>query len=311
MASVSAVVPTFNGRDLLLKNLPPLLAALERSGAPAEVIVVDDASSDDTVPLLRERFPGVRVLVNPVNRGFGETINRGFQAARHDIVLALNNDVTVEPDLLAKALPKFGDASVFSVTPSVLDPETRRQQAIFRLKPGVCWFTDTGLAQPPAGEEIPLFFASGGSSFYRRRMLSELCGFSPLYAPFYMEDADLSYQAWKRGWKCVMAPEAVVWHPVNTTIRKYHGRRKVKFLVARNRHLFLWANVTDRRLALRYFLCLLPSLAWDVVSFRKYKLWGMFLALGRLPDALRERRRRKPFAVRPDGEIIRLVRWRG
>lgn len=306
--SVSAVVPTFNGRDLLLNNLPPLAEALERGGAAWEIIVVDDAGSDDTVPLVRERFPDVSVLENPVNMGFGETVNRGILAARHEIVLLLNNDVTVERGLLEKTLPGFRDESVFAVTPSVLDPATGRQQAIYRLRPGVCWFRDTGLPAPPLCVGFPLFFASGGSSLYRRRMLVELGGFSALYAPFYVEDVDLSYQAWKRGWKCVMAPEATVWHPVNSTIRKYHRRSKIKYLTARNKHLFLWANITDPLLVIRYFLCLVPSLVLDVVALRKYKFAGMFLALGRLPAALRERRKRRRHAVRTDGEVIRLVR---
>jgi GT2 family glycosyltransferase len=304
------VIPTYNGRDLLLKNLPPLRDAMERAGAEWEIIVVDDASSDDTVPLLRERFPDVVVLENQVNMGFGGTANRGFLAARHEVVLALNNDVTVGPDLLTKSLPAFRDESVFAVTPCVLDPATGRQQAICKLRPGICWFHDTGLPAPPPGEEIPLFFASGGSSLYRRRMLLEMGGFSSIYAPFYVEDVDLSYQAWKRGWKCVMAPAAAVLHPVNSTIRRYHRRREVKFLIARNKHLFLWVNVTDPLLVFRYFLCLVPSLALDLVSFRKYKFVGMFMAFPRLPAALRERRKRKSRAVRSDREIIRLVKLR-
>ena len=135
-------------------------------------------------------------------------------------------------------------------------------------------------------------------------------GFSPLYAPFYVEDMDLSYQAWKRGWKSVMAPEATVWHPVNSTIRRYHRQRKIKYLIGRNKHFFLWANITDPLLVLRYFLCLIPSLVWDVVSFRKYKFVGMFMALERISEVMRERKARKPHAVRSDREIIRCVKLR-
>lgn len=308
MFSVSVVIPTFNGRDLLLKNLPPLLDALARVDAAWEVIVVDDAGSDDSVPLLESRFPTVVVMRNERNLGFAETINRGIFAARHDIVLALNNDVLVEADLLQKMLPRFSDESIFAVTPNVLDPATGRQQAIFKLLPGFCWFRDTGLSEPPGGGEIPLFFASGGSSCYDRNKLLQLGGFSTLYAPFYVEDVDLSYHAWKRGWKSVMEPSATVWHPVNTTIRKYHRKRKVKFLTARNKHIFMWVNVTDPLLIFRYFLFLLPSLVWDILSFRKYKLVGTFMAIPRIPALLQERRRRRPGFTRKDKTIIELVR---
>ncbi|WP_298432766.1 glycosyltransferase family 2 protein [Geobacter sp.] len=308
MFSVSVVIPTFNGRDLLLKNLPPLFEALERIDTTWEIIVVDDASSDDSVRMLQDLFPTVVVMRNHRNLGFAETINRGIFAAKHEIVFALNNDVVVEPDVLQRILPRFRDESIFAVTPNVLDPTTKHQQAIYKLRPGFCWFRDTCLPAPPNGDEIPLFFASGGSSCYDRKKLWELGGFSLLYAPFYVEDVDLSYHAWKRGWKCVMEPAATVWHPVNSTIRKYHRQRKIKFLIARNKHIFMWVNITDPVLIFRYFLFLLPSLVWDVLSFRKYKLVGMFMALERLATIVRERRRRRPTFSRRDGTIIASVR---
>lgn len=308
MFSVSVVIPTYNGQDLLRKNLPLLFDALARVKAQHEVIVVDDASGDDSVELLRREFPAVTVLVNERNLGFAETMNRGILAAKFDVLFALNNDVMVEPDVFEKLLPHFANRSIFAVTPNVLDPTTKRQQAIFKLRPGYCWFFDTCLSAPPEGSDIPLFFASGGSSCYDRKKLVELGGFSPLYAPFYVEDVDLSYHAWKRGWRCVMEPAATVWHPVNSTIRKYHRQRKIKFLIARNKHFFMWLNVTDPLLVVRYFLFLLPSLLWDVLSFRKYKLVGMFMALPKLPEILRERRRRRQGFACSDRVVIEQVR---
>lgn len=308
MFSISVVIPTFNGRDLLLKNLPPLFAALARIDAASEVIVVDDASSDDTLQVLEKQFPAVFVMYNERNLGFAETINRGIFASRHDIVLALNNDVMVEPDLLQKVLPRFQDDTIFAVTPSVLDPATKRQQAIYKLRPGICWFVDECLQDAPNSPEIPLFFSSGGSSFYDRKKLFALGGFSTLFAPFYVEDVDLSYHAWKRGWKCVLEPSAVVWHPVNSTIRKYHRQRKIKCLIARNKHIFMWVNITDPVLIIRYFLFLLPSLVWDVLSFRKYKLVGMFMALPRIAEVLRERISRRSTFTQSDRSIMAKVR---
>lgn len=307
MFSVSVVIPNYNGRDLLLKNLPSVVAALEVVAAPSEIIVVDDASSDDSTCVLETAFPSVTVLLNDRNMGFAETMNRGIKAARYDIILALNNDVRVDADILQKMLPRFTDDTIFAVTPNVLDPATNRQQAIYKLRPGQCWFVDRSLAEPPEADDIPLFFASGGSSCYDRKKLIAIGGFSTLYAPFYVEDVDLSYQAWKRGWRCVMEPAATVWHPVNSTIRKYHRQRRIKFLIARNKHIFMWVNVTDTALMVRYFIFLLPSLVWDVLSFRKYKLVGMFMALPRLRELLAERRRRRQWNTRKDRTIIELM----
>lgn len=306
--SLSVVIPSFNGLQLLETNLPPLRQALDYAGCEWEVIVVDDASSDHSVEYLRAEFPWVRVLVNSLNSGFAETINTGIFSATKDIVLALNNDVTVEKDSIIKVLPRFMDSQVFAVTPNILDPRDSRNQAIWRLKPGICWFLDTCLQSVPSSPEIPLFFSSGGSSFYDRLKLREIGGFSKFYAPFYVEDMDLSYQAWKRGWKCLLEPAATVWHPANTTIRMYHKKRKIKFIAAKNKHYFLWLNITDPFLVARYFLFLPLSLLWDLLSFRKYKLVGFFWALIKSSGIIKERQRRLKAAKSSDQDIINHVR---
>jgi GT2 family glycosyltransferase len=220
MKSVSVVIPTYNGKTLLAKNLPPLLHAAERHPFPVEVIVVDDASSDGSVQFVSENFPEVRVLAQEANSGFAETINRGIFAAGHDIILALNNDVLVDDNLFARALARFEDPAVFSVTPNMVDPRLGESQAITRLKPGICWFNTVNLQLRDLDGfqgEIPLFFASGGASFYDREKLCLLGGFDPVYHPFYVEDLDLSYRGWKAGWKCLMEPGTTVYHETSSS----------------------------------------------------------------------------------------------
>lgn len=310
MKSVSVVIPTYNGRQLLERNLPPLLKAATRRGAPVEIIVVDDASSDDTVAFLASRFPDVTVLVNGRNLGFGETINRGIFAARHEIVLALNNDILVEENLFDRPLRWFSDPLVFSVTPDIIDTRRRKSQAISRLKPGVCWFK-TNYLQPadlPTLEgEIPIFYGSGGASFYDREKLCFLGGFDPIYSPFYVEDMDISYRAWKSGWKSLLEPGTTVRHDTSSTILSLHKKRRIKFIGDRNRTLFLWLNITDRSLILRYFLCLPFSMLYDIVSFRKYKFAGFFMALGYLPVIAEKRRKRKSYFRVADRGVFRWI----
>ncbi len=310
MKSVSVVIPTYNGKALLEKNLPPLQAAAALHSFPVEIIVVDDASSDDTVLFLHERFPSVTILVNATNRGFAETMNRGIDAARHEVVLALNNDILVQDDLFAKALTRFTDPSVFSVTPNMVDPRRGESQSITRITAGVCWF-QTRFLQPhdlPSLEgDIPLFFGSGGGSFYDREKLRLLGGFDLIYHPFYVEDMDLAYRAWKAGWKCLLEPGTTVFHETSSTILSIHRRRKIKFIGDRNRTLFLWLNITDAALILRYFLALPFSLLYDVVTFRKYKFVGFFRALAYLPRIPALRKRRREYFRVSDRDVLRLI----
>lgn len=310
MKSVSIVIPTYNGKALLGKNLPPLLAAVANHSAPVEVIVVDDASSDETIQFLKESFPQVIVLRNHENLGFAETMNLGISTAKNEIVLALNNDILVGNDLFAHALDWFEDPAVFSVTPDMIDPRDRKSQAIPRIKAGVCWFQTRYLQRrdlPTLEGEIPVFYGSGGASFYDREKLCFLGGFDPIYHPFYIEDIDLSYRAWKTGWKCLMEPRTTVYHETSSTIRSLHKKRKIKFIGDRNRTLFLWLNITDPLLVLRYLLFLPFSLLYDVIAFRKYKFVGFFRSLAyltRLP-ALR-RQRRKYFTI-TDAEVLERI----
>ena len=92
------MIPNWNGRDLLEKYLPSVIAATVGLIRGSEIIVVDNGSEDGSAEFLRERFPQVRVLALERNLGFGGGSNAGFQAARNDIVVLLNSDMRVEPE---------------------------------------------------------------------------------------------------------------------------------------------------------------------------------------------------------------------
>lgn len=313
MKSVSVVIPSYNGKRLLEKNLPPLVKAAESYYSDVEIIIVDDAGNDDTAEFIRDNYPQIVLLVNEKNSGFAETINRGIFAARNEIVLALNNDMLVEENLFSRTLRWFDDPDVFSVTPNIIDSQRGTSQAINRLKPGVCWFRTVNLQLrdlPDLAGEINLFFGSGGASFYSRQKLLQLGGFDPVYRPFYVEDMDLSYRAWKCGWKSLLEPSATVYHETSSTILSLHKKRKIKLIGDCNRTLFLWLNITDQWMIIRYF-CFLPfSMLYDIITFRKYKLVGFFLAIRNLPLVPGLRRKRKAiFAVR-DKDVMKRIAWR-
>jgi GT2 family glycosyltransferase len=311
MKSVSVVIPAYNGRELLAKYLPALLAACRKCPAPVEVIVVDDASRDDSAGFVRSSFPEVTVLVNEMNIGFAATMNKGIAAATGEVLLALNTDMAVDDDLFGKPLEWFADPDVFSVTPNMVYPHNGRSQSITRLKTGFCWFQALELqpADLPSLEgEIPIFFGSGGGSFYDRKKLMRLGGFDLVYHPFYIEDIDLSYRAWKAGWKCLAEPSVTVFHESNATIKSHYWKRYIKTVSDRNRILFLWLNVTDWDLIARYFLFLPLSFVKDILLFRKYKFVGFFWALKYLPRIPAGRRKRKEYFRVKDREVFRMVR---
>lgn len=312
--SISVVIPTFNGKHLLSKNIPFLMKAMEYYGGTVEIIVVDDASTDGTAEFLQGNYPGIILLLNERNLGFSETINRGILYARHELVLALNNDIQVTEDLFCYPLEWFRDDEVFSVTLNMIDSVSRVTQSLNRLDAGWCWYKTRNL-QPSeltdASGEIPLFFASGGGSFFCKWKLLSLGGFDPIFHPFYVEDVDLSYRAWKAGWKCLFEARTVVYHETSSTILGIHKKRKVKFVGDRNRTLFIWLNITDPFLILRYF-CFLPlSIIYDIAGFRKYKFVGFFWSIKYIKKVLRGRRLRSQMQRVTDRQVIGQISYDG
>ena len=112
----SLIVSTWNGRHLLEQCLPPLLRAVEEAGGEHEVVVVDDASTDDTVEFLKREYPQVALLALPKNLRFAGANNAAARAATGEILVFLNNDMLVEPDFLPPLLQHFSDPEVFAVT---------------------------------------------------------------------------------------------------------------------------------------------------------------------------------------------------
>ena len=247
--SASVVIPNWNGRDLLEKYLPSVVEAM--SGHPNnEVIVVDNASTDGSTQLLRERFPTVRVLPLPKNRGFGGGSNAGFRAAKNDIVVLLNSDMRVEADFLQPLLDGFNDESVFAVSCQIFfsDPDKVREETGLTQ----VWWQGGRLRarhriDTAINDAYPCFYAGGGSSAFDRHKFLELGGFDSLLHPFYLEDTDLGFMAWKRGWKVLYQPRSVVYHEHRGTIGKKFSPFYINWILKKNFVLFCWKNIHDWR----------------------------------------------------------------
>src|SRR3990172_4378743 len=123
----SIVIPNWNGKDLLEKFLPSVVAAC---GPSDEIIVVDNASSDGSAQFLRQHFPQVRILEMDRNLGFGGGSNAGVRAASHPVVVLLNNDMRMAPGCLPALLAGFTDRDVFAVSTQIFfsDPTRRREE---------------------------------------------------------------------------------------------------------------------------------------------------------------------------------------
>jgi GT2 family glycosyltransferase/glycosyltransferase involved in cell wall biosynthesis len=308
--AASVVIPNWNGKDLLARYLPSVVTALAGNAAN-EIVVVDNGSTDGSAEYVRSVFPQVKLIALDTNLGFGGGSNAGFRAASNDIVVLLNSDMRVAPDFLAPLLDGFADSQVFAVSCQIFfsDPSKLREET--GLTQG--WWQDGSLRvrhriDPAVDGLFPCFYGGGGSCAFDRRKFLELGGFDSILAPFYLEDTDLGYLAWKRGWKVLYQPRSVVYHEHRGTIGKRFSEAYIQTVLKKNFLLFCWKNIHEwPRLSGHFFFAwagAVLSVIFGEIPGRPtpYSLWRAFL---QLPPALRSRWRARSLAQIDDTEAFR------
>ncbi len=307
----SIVVLNWNGKDLLARGLPSVIEAVRADGRAHEVMVVDNGSTDGSVQFVGTHFPGVRVLSLPQNTGFAEGNNAGVRAARHDVVVLLNNDMVVDPGFIRPLLDGFGPET-FAVSSQIYlqDPQARREEtgmtsAVFRR--GMIDYSHRRVSGESGGRLCrPVFWAGGGSSAFHRARFLQLGGFQPIYSPAYVEDADLSYQAWKSGWEVLFAPASVVYHKHRASTSRRFDAIELRALTQRNQFLFIWKNIRSWRLLLAHCF-FLPWNCYRLARDHGLTLWkSLFTAMARIPSLVVAALRVPWRSVRTDEEIFEL-----
>lgn len=279
---VSIVITNYNGKESLAKNLPVVLA----TGAD-EVIVVDDASTDDSVNFLKSNYPQIRVIVHDKNQRFALTCNTGVKEAKGEIVVLLNNDVSPETNFLVPLLANFADSNVFAVGCKEKD-----------MKDGKIVYSGRSLGEFKKGflvhwraedqNQTDTLWATAGSMAVDRKKWLQLGGMSSLFRPAYWEDIDLSFRAKKLGWKVLFEPKSMVIHQHETTNIPVFGKDGLTKIAYKNQFLFVWKNGD--------FPLLLQHVFWLPYHFLRasfsgdWSFWqGFVRAVSQLPEVVRER----------------------
>lgn len=239
---ITIVIPNRNGSSLLQKNLPAVLAAAKG----AEIIVVDDASTDDSVNVLQKEFPAVKVIRKDRHEGYASTVNAGVKEASGDVVVLLNSDCRPERDFLAPLMSHFSDPKVFAV--GCMDKSIEEGKTVLRGRGLARW--ERGLYIHSRGEvdKTDTAWVSGGSGAFRKPMWKKLGGMDEIFNPFYWEDIDLSFRAVKAGYTIFFEPKSVVIHEHEKgIIIQDYSPFQVKAVAYRNQFLFIWKNLSDRK----------------------------------------------------------------
>ncbi len=304
MKGISVVIPNWNGADKLKTNLPQINEKIKKLGVSYEILVVDDASTDDSLRVL-ESFPFVRVFSCDKNEGFSKTANRGVWLAQYDLVFIISNDIVLG-DSPEHLFEHFKDKSVFAVSPEVRWLDTGK---FAYGKRGVEWKNGYFRVKEKKQTKLPCYslFACGGSAVFRRNMFLDLGGFDKIYHPFYWEEIDLSYRAWKRAYKVIHDPRSVVFNSSCGVIKKYFSKKYIKLISARNSYIFVWKNISTPKLVSEHLSNLLPSILKDLKSGRFRFPLSCLLALFKLPSVIIRRFVEKEKNLLTDLEVIKLV----
>jgi GT2 family glycosyltransferase len=280
--SVSVVIPNYNGKHLFEQTLPPLFDALKNALLDYEVIVVDDCSTDNSVDFLQQSFPQVRVIRNEVNLGFSPTINRGIRAATKDLVHLLNSDVKLLPDYYVHLLPYFQQDDTFGVMGRIVnwDDDGIQDGAKLPTFQGakIKTFKNYLPSETPFEKGILTMYLSGAEALVDKRKLLTLGGFDELFAPYYIEDYELSLRAWRMGWKCYYEHMSVCRHKTSSSIRSKSRKRQIQTVYYRNK-IFLHAIHLPQSQMILYYPQLLMECLVRLISFRFHYLQSIFLFL--------------------------------
>ena len=309
--SVSIVISTYNGRRLLERNLPSVLDAAKFYEGETEIILVDDGSSDGSGEFVRKKFPEVRFVELESNIGPLLAINKGFGLSRNRVIILLDNDILAARDFIAPLTRHFVDKDIFGVMPALnLSPDGITPQAAGPFRCGLKFrrgFIETEIMTLPGERQPrPIFLLGGGASAIDREKLMKLGGFDELYSPFYWEDADLSYRAWKRGWKIIYEPNSMVHHESHATIAGSCSRRYVEKISERNRYIIVWKNISDKRMLFLHLLWIPARGIKNIITGRWWCAASFFLACARLGKIISSKKTESREARITDRELFCL-----
>jgi GT2 family glycosyltransferase len=293
---VAVIVPNWNGRRWLGQCLRALS---EQTSPPAEVIVVDNGSSDGSLELV-DGLRDARIIKLHRNTGFANAVNVGIEAAQSDAVALLNTDVILEPDWIARTTARLaGDPGLAAVACKMLqmdDPDRIYDTGDFLRRDGACeqrgrFDTDDGRFD--TGEEV--FAPCAGAALYRRDAVLGVGGFDVrLFS--YLEDVELGLRLRLAGWRCWYEP-VVALHAGGGS--SWQLDPPVEHWVQRNTLLIVAKYFSPRWLPLVVY----RQLGWARHALRegklKAQLTGAVAALRLLGPMLRERREARRHAVVP------------
>jgi GT2 family glycosyltransferase len=283
--SLSVIIPNYNGKHLLKRNLPSVLEALNNSGCNFEIIVVDDFSKDDSIDFIKRYYPSIILIECTVNGGFAKACNKGLDIAKHELILYLNSDIQLIPNYFDGLFAYFDKPDTFGVMSKIIGLEGETQDtARLYSRNGVKIKANTFFHVKKPGFWTPTAYLSGANALVNAKKMKEIGGFEiggfdEIFSPFYYEDFELGLRAWRLGWKCYYHHNTYCIHDHSSTTKNYKTANWVKSIFFRNRLMMQAIHLDYPYLLLWYVQIIVFDFLflWIVGKSHFYKGFFMFL----------------------------------
>ncbi|MCL2650800.1 MAG: glycosyltransferase family 2 protein [Candidatus Azobacteroides sp.] len=273
MKKIAVVILNWNGKSLLEKFLPALLAYTPQD--IADIIVSDNASDDNSVSFLKEKYPEIEVIRLEKNYGFAEGYNRTIVQLEHEYVVLLNSDVEVTPNWLETALSYLeAHPEVVALQPKIL---SYKDKSSFEYAGACGGFLDiygypfcrgrifdvVEKDNKQYEECIDILWATGACLFVKTEEYKKAGGLDVAFFA-HQEEIDFCWRLVNRGKRIICLPSSVVYHVGGATLSMSNPRKT--FLNFRNNLLMIYKNMPEQRLKktlrVRFFLDILAALVF-------------------------------------------------
>ena len=246
--SVAIVILNWNGSGFLEKFLPSVMASLY---ANKQIIVADNASTDDSVHFLQHNYPQISIIQNGSNEGFAKGYNTALKKVVADYYVLLNSDVEVTPNWIGPVIELMeSDIAIAACQPKILSFEHKDQFEYAGASGG--WLDTFGypfmrgrvfdVCEKDNGQFNDIqqcFWASGAAFFVRSSVYHKLNGLDEFFFA-HQEEIDFCWRAQLAGYKIFVHPASVVYHVGGGTLPKGNSRKA--FLNFRNNLIMLLKN---------------------------------------------------------------------
>ena len=276
MKKAAVVILNWNGREFLKKFLPTVI---KYSSNDAQIIVADNASSDDSVEVLKSEFPEVRIILNKKNGGFATGYNEALKQVEAEYYILLNSDIEVTENWINPIIKMMeNDLNIAACQPKI---KSFYEQEKFEYAGAAGGFIDKygypfcrgrvfqslEIDEGQYNDAIEIFWGSGAAFFVRAELFHKLGGLDDDFFA-HMEEIDLCWRFKNEGYKIMYCPDSVVFHVGGGTLPKSSSRKT--YLNFRNNFSLMYKNLPQDRI----LKTILARLVLDAIAAMKFLLQG-------------------------------------